>query len=349
MTRLSEIWAGRSIAEPCIVAELSGNHNGNLQRALALIDAAAEAGVDAIKLQTYTADTITLNSQTESFIIENPTSIWHGRSFYDLYREAQTPWEWHSALIDRACQHGLDWFSSPFDPTAVTFLHTFKPACYKIASPEIVDHDLISKCAQTGKPLIISTGMATICEIAEAVDVARSNGCNQLALMKCTSNYPASPAECNLRTIAHMAALFCCPVGFSDHTLGIGAAVAATAVGAAVIEKHLTLRRNDGGPDAHFSLEPHELKAMVKEAKSAFKSLGGISYGPQECEKPALLGRRSLFITVDMQAGDVFSALNVRSLRPAHGMSPRYLGIILGKTINQSVMAGTPLSWELIG
>lgn len=334
---------------PLIVAELSGNHNQQLDRALKLVEVAADCGVDAIKLQTYTADTITLDIARDDFVVNNPSSIWHGRTLHSLYQEAHTPWEWHQPLIERANQLGLAWFSSPFDFTAVDFLENFHPPCYKIASPELIDLPLIKRCAQTGRPLIMSTGMANVSEIGEAVEAARAYGCEKFVLLKCTTDYPASPETSNLRTIAHMAELFGCPTGVSDHTLGIGAAVAATALGAVLIEKHLTLRRADGGPDSHFSLEPHEMKALVKETKVAFQALGRIQYGPQETEKASMQGRRSLYVTTDMKAGQVFSESNVRSVRPGLGLSPKYLEVILGKKINKAVTAGTPVSWDLIG
>jgi pseudaminic acid synthase len=334
---------------PLIVAELSGNHNQQLDRALKLIEVAADCGVDAIKLQTYTADTITMNIARDEFVVNNPSSVWHGRTMHSLYQEAHTPWEWHQPMIEKANQLGLAWFSSPFDFTAVDFLETFHPPCYKIASPELIDLPLIKRCAQTGRPLIMSTGMATISEIGDAVDTARHNGCDSLILLKCTTDYPASPETSNLRTIEHMAELFDCPTGVSDHTLGIGAAIAATALGAVLIEKHLTLRRADGGPDSHFSLEPHEMKTLVKETHSAFKALGNISYGPQDTEKASMQGRRSLYITADMVEGEVFSEANVRSLRPGFGLAPKYLKVIFGKKINKSVSAGTAVSWDLIG
>jgi pseudaminic acid synthase len=344
-----EVLCGHQTRPPVIVAELSGNHNQSLNRAIELIDAAAECGVDAVKLQTYTADTITLEISRDEFLVNNPNSVWHGRALHSLYEEAHTPWEWHAPIIDRARRRGLAWFSAPFDFTAVDFLETLKPACYKIASPEIIDLELIAKCARTGRPLIISTGMASVQEIGDAVDTARSNGCRQIIILKCTTNYPASPETSNLRTIPHLSKTFDCPCGLSDHTLGIGAALAATALGAVMIEKHLTLSRNDGGPDAHFSLEPSEMSLLVEESKNAFFSLGRVQYGHQEAEKASMQGRRSLYITQDMEEGDVFSELNLRSVRPGYGLPPKYLNIILGKKINRKVTAGTPCRWDLIG
>lgn len=349
MRSFEDIWNASTNGRPWIVAELSGNHNGNLGRALELIEAAADCGVDAIKLQTYTADSITLNLPKKEFIVDQGGSVWNGRTLYSLYREAQTPWEWHPALVHKAHECGLAWFSSPFDAAAVDFLEPLDPVCYKIASPEIVDLPLISKCAWTGRPMVISTGMATISEIGDAVDAAKGGGCKSMILLKCTTNYPASPESSNLRTIPHMAELFGCPCGLSDHTLGIGAAVAASVLGAVMIEKHLTLRRADGGPDSHFSLEPHEMKALVAEVKTASKALGKIQYGPQEEEKASMQGRRSLYVTVDMAAGELFSVSNIRSIRPGYGLSPKYKEVILGKKVNRAVPAGTPVSWSLIG
>lgn len=349
MRTFSSIWNPEARQAPWIVAELSGNHNGQLGRALDLIEAAADCGVDAIKLQTYSADTITLDLPGKEFVVDKPGSVWHGRSFHSLYQEAHTPWAWHPTLIQKATDCGLAWFSSPFDPSAVEFLEELGPICYKIASPEIIDLPLISKCARTQRPLVMSTGMATVAEIGEAVDTARNNGCDSLILLKCTTDYPAAAVTSNVRTIPHMAGLFGCPCGLSDHTLGIGAAIAATAFGAVMIEKHLTLRRADGGPDSHFSLEPQEMKALVSETKLAYEALGDIQYGPQETEERSMQGRRSLYVTSDMRTGDVFSESNIRSIRPGHGLAPRYLDVIIGKKVNKAVSAGTPVSWDLIG
>jgi len=343
-----EVLSGHHTRSPVIVAELSGNHNRSLRRACELIEVAASCGVDAVKFQTYTADTITLNTESSDFVVNKPGSVWHGRSFYTLYEEAHTPWEWHVGMVAKAKALGLQWFSSPFDNSAVDFLETLGPACYKIASPEIVDLELIAKCVRTRRPLIMSTGMATVQEIDEAVRVAKSNGCTKLVLLKCTTDYPASPENSNVQTIPHMAELFGCPCGLSDHTLGIGAAVAATALGAVMIEKHLTLRRSDGGPDSHFSLEPGEMKALVQETKEAFLSLGRVQYGPQDVERASLQGRRSLYITTDMKAGDVFSHRNVRSVRPGYGLPPKYLEVVIGRKIKRDAVAGTALDWDIV-
>jgi pseudaminic acid synthase len=333
---------------PLIVAELSGNHNQSLDRALQLIDAAADCDVDAIKLQTYTADTITLDADSEEFFVRKSGSVWDGRSLHSLYAEAHTPWEWHPAMVKRATEKGLAWFSSPFDFSAVDFLETLNPPCYKIASPEIVDLPLIKKCAQTGRPLIMSSGMATVAEIEAAVKTARENGAPQIVLLKCTTDYPASPKTSNLRTMAHLGQLFDCLTGASDHTLGIGASVAAAALGASLIEKHLTLARADGGPDSHFSLEPSEMKTLVTECRAGWESVGSISYGPAETERGYLRGRRSLYITQDMKAGEVLTAQNMRSIRPGFGLSPKHYESLLGKKTACDVKRGTALSWKLV-
>jgi pseudaminic acid synthase len=348
MTSLNDLWQKPGQTPPLIVAELSGNHNGELARALELIEVAADCGVDAIKLQTYTADTITLDVAKEEFVVHKPDSVWHGRTLHSLYAEAHTPWEWHQPMVAKAKALGLQWFSSPFDSTAVDFLKTLDPPCYKIASPEVIDLPLIKKCAQTGRPLIMSTGMATVAELGEAVDTARANGCTKLVLLKCTTDYPASPETSNLRTIPHLAELFGCPCGVSDHTLSIGAAVAATALGAVLIEKHLTLRRADGGPDSHFSLEPAEMKALVQECRSAWQALGVVQYGPQNAEKGFMRGRRSLYIAQDMQAGEILTSQNLRSIRPGFGLPPKYYEALLGRRLLKDVTKGTPMSWDLI-
>jgi pseudaminic acid synthase len=334
---------------PLIVAELSGNHNQSLERALKLIEVAAECGVDAIKVQTYTADTITLNVTRDEFVVNNPESLWHGRTLHSLYQEAHTPWEWHKPMIEKANELGLAWFSTPFDFTSVDFLETFQPPCYKIASPELIDLPLIKKCAQTGRPLIISTGMAAVEEISEAVNTARLNGCNNLVLLKCTTDYPASPENSNLRTMAHLADLFGCPTGASDHTLGIGASVAAAALGAALIEKHLTLCRADGGPDAHFSLEPAEMKSLVSECRTGWESVGGIRYGATSKERNYLRGRRSLYVCEDIKEGEELTPRNLRSIRPGFGLPPKHYESLLGKRVNRDVSKGTAVTWELIG
>lgn len=338
-----------SNGRPFIIAEMSGNHNQSLDRALAIVDAAALAGAHAIKMQTYTADTMTLDRQEGEFFISDPESMWAGQSMHALYQQAHTPWDWHRPIIERAKEKGLICFSSPFDEQAVDFLETLDVPAYKIASPECVDLPLIRKAASTGKPLIISTGMATIPEIGEAVEVARSAGCKDLVLLKCTSTYPSSPENSHVCTIAHMRDLFGCEVGLSDHTMGIGAAVAAVAFGATVIEKHFCLSRAEGGVDAAFSLEPSELASLVIETERAWQATGEIRYGPTEAEEKARLGRRSLYIAEDLKAGDTLTPLNLRRIRPGLGLAPKYYDILLGKSVSQDVGKGTPMSWDLIG
>ena len=335
-------------SHPVIIAEMSGNHNQSLERALAIVDAAADAGVDAIKLQTYTADTMTLDLGEGEFFISDPDSLWAGQSMHSLYKQAYTPWEWHEPIMRRANERGLQCFSSPFDESAIDFLETFDVPCYKIASFECIDLPLIAKAASTGKPLIISTGMASIAEIAEAVDTARSAGCQDIVLLKCTSTYPASPKNTNLRTITHMRELFGCEVGLSDHTMGIGAALAAIAFGATVIEKHFTLSRAEGGVDAAFSLEPAELARLVVESKRAWQALGKIKYGFTQAESKAVLRRRSLYIAEDLEAGDLLTPKNLRRIRPGYGLPPKYYDVLLGKRVNRAVKKGTPMSWALL-
>jgi pseudaminic acid synthase len=331
---------------PLIVAELSGNHNQSLERGLHLIDAAADCGVDAIKLQTYTADTITLDVARDEFVVNNPQSVWHGRTLHSLYAEAHTPWDWHRPMLARAAEHGLACFSSPFDFTAIDFLEKLDVPCYKIASPELVDLPLIARAARTGKPLIMSTGMASLEEIGEAVTAARTAGATHVMLLKCTTDYPASPKDSNLRTIADLALRFGCPVGVSDHTLGIGASIAATVLGAPLIEKHLTLCRADGGPDAHFSLEPSEMAALVRECRAAHDSLGAVVYGPRKSELGYMRGRRSLYICADLSTGDRLTPQNLRSIRPGFGLPPKHYEAVLGRTVKRDIPRGTPLAWE---
>ena len=333
---------------PLVVAELSGNHNQSLDRALQLIDAAAACGVDAVKLQTYTADTITLDAEGEEFWVRKPGSVWDGRSLHSLYAEAHTPWEWHRPMVERAAQLGLAWFSSPFDFTAVDFLETLDAPCYKIASPEIVDLPLIRHAARTGKPLIISTGMASVAEIGEAVAAARSAGAAEVVLLKCTTDYPASPENSNLRSIPHLAELFGGPAGLSDHTMGVGVAVASVALGARLIEKHLTLARVDGGPDAHFSLEPAEMKMLVGECAAAWKALGRVSYGPTDAEVSTVAYRRSLYIVREVKCGETLTAENLRSIRPGRGLAPKFLDQLLGRKVVRDLQRGTPMSWDYV-
>ena len=333
---------------PYLIAEMSGNHNQSLDRALALVDAAAKSGADAIKLQTYTADTMTLDVSMPSFVISDPKSLWFGRRLYELYQEAHTPWEWHLPIMDRARSHNIDCFSSPFDSTAVEFLQTLNVPAYKIASFELTDLALIRKVAATGKPMLMSTGMATVAEIDQAVRAARASGCNDLVLLKCTSTYPAAANNTNVLTIPHMRQLFGCEVGLSDHTMGCGVSVAATALGAVLIEKHFTLCRTDGGVDSAFSMEPEEFKNLRLETERAWQSLGAISYGATEAEKPSLAFRRSLYISKDIKAGQLLSHDSVRCVRPGYGLAPEHLDAVMGCSVGKNVAAGTPLSWDLI-
>ncbi len=335
-------------SRPYVIAEMSGNHNRSLERALAIVDAAADCGADAIKLQTYTADTMTLDVAEGEFTIHDPKSLWAGRALHDLYNEAYTPWEWHAPIMQRARERGLACFSSPFDESAVDFLEQLDAPAYKIASFECVDLPLIRRAARTGKPLIISTGMATVAEIAEAVDAARAAGCRDLVLLKCTSTYPASPENTNLRTIAHMRDVFGCEVGLSDHTMGIGAAIASVACGATVIEKHFTLARADGGVDSAFSIEPAELRSLVVESERAWLALGAVRYGPTAPEEKARLRRRSLYVGEDLKAGDVLTVRNLRRIRPGHGLEPKYYEMLLGRRVNRDLSKGTPMAWEFL-
>ncbi|WIW71086.1 pseudaminic acid synthase [Anaerosinus gibii] len=338
----------KNIEKPFIIAEMSGNHNQSLDRALEIVELSAKAGVDALKLQTYTADTMTLNIAEREFFIKDKNSLWGGTSLYDLYKKAYTPWEWHGPIFKRCKELGILGFSTPFDSTSVEFLESLDVPMYKIASFENIDLPLIKKVAQTGKPIIASTGMASIAELDELVRTARENGCRDLTLLKCTSNYPSTPEGTNLLTIPHMRELFNCKVGLSDHTLGIGAAVASVALGAAVIEKHFTISRADGGVDSVFSLEPTEMKMLVEEANRAYEALGEIHYGISEQEKKSLQFRRSLYIVEDMKAGDVITEKNMRSIRPGVGLSPKYYDVLIGKTVKSDVKKGTPLSFEVL-
>lgn len=334
--------------KPFIIAEMSGNHNQSLEKALAIVDAAADAGVDALKIQTYTPDTMTLDLNEREFRIEDPKSLWCGRSLYDLYGEAYTPWEWHKAIFDRCRENGIIGFSTPFDVSSVDFLEKLNVPFYKISSFENIDIPLIEKVAATGKPIIMSTGMASIAELAEAVEVAKEAGCKKLVLLKCTSSYPASPEDSNIRTIPHMRDLFQCEVGLSDHTLGIGVALAAVALGATAIEKHFTLSRAEGGVDSAFSLEPAEMKMLVEEAKKAWLALGKVSYERTASEQKSLQFRRSLYVVEDMKAGEIFTEKNVRSIRPGFGLAPKYYDAVLGKKANNNIVKGTPISWALL-
>lgn len=334
---------------PFIIAEMSGNHNQSLERAFMLVDAAAKAGAQALKLQTYTAGTITLDIEGGDFEITDEDSLWKGRNLHDLYTEASTPWEWHKPIMERAQSHGMVCFSSPFDETAVDFLEDLNVPAYKIASFENTHLPLIMKAASTGKPLIISTGMASVAELGEAVTTARDAGCRDLILLKCTSTYPATPENTNIATIPHMAQTFGCQIGLSDHTMGVGVSVAAVAMGATVVEKHFTLSRVEGGVDSVFSLEPEELATLVTETRRAYQSVGQIRYGPTQAEQEALFFRRSIYIAKDMKAGDSFTSENLRIVRPGKGLPPKLIAHMLGKSIKQDALKGTPLSWELVG
>ena len=334
--------------KPFIIAEMSGNHNQSLERALHLVELAAEAGVDALKLQTYTADTITLDVHTDEFFISNKDSLWQGQSLHTLYQQAYTPWEWHESIFARAKELGLIAFSSPFDETAVDFLESLDVPAYKIASFENVDIPLIKKVARTGKPIIISTGMASAAELDEAVSAIREEGNEQIILLKCTSTYPATPENSNLATIPHMKTLFNVEMGLSDHTMGVGVSVAAVTLGATVIEKHFTSSRQEGGVDAAFSMEPHELKMLVEETERAWLAIGDVRYGPTAAELKSCNDRRSLYIGKDMKAGDIFTKENLRDVRPGLGLPTKYYELLLGKTIKQDAKKGTPVSWEIV-
>ena len=333
---------------PYLIAEMSGNHNQSLARALAIVDAAAAAGADAVKLQTYTADTMTLDVHASGFVIDDEQSLWAGRQLYELYQQAHTPWEWHAPIMARAAVHGLHCFSSPFDDSAVDFLDDLGVPAFKIASFENTDLPLIRKVARTGKPMIISTGMASAAEIDEAVRAARDAGCEQLVLLKCTSTYPATAENTNLRTIPNLRETFGCEVGLSDHTMGCGVAVASVAFGAAVIEKHFTLSRADGGVDSAFSLEPEEFRRLRLETERAWQGLGRVTYGGTASEAKSRVFRRTLYIASDMKAGEPLSAANLRIVRPGFGLPPKYYETMLGKRINRDAAAGTPLSWDLL-
>ncbi len=344
--------AGRLIGRshpPFVIAEMSGNHNQSLDRALEIVDAAARSGAHALKIQTYTPDTMTIDLDEREFHISDPNSLWSGTSLYKLYGEAYTPWEWHAAIFSRARDHGMIPFSSPFDASAVDFLESLNVACYKIASFENTDLPLIRRVAATGKPLIISTGMATVAELDESVRAARQAGCKDLILLKCTSTYPATAANTNILTIPHMRELFGCQVGLSDHTMGIGVSVASVALGATVIEKHFTLDRAEGGVDSTFSMEPSEMAQLVLETGRAWEALGRVSYGPTEAEKKSIQFRRSLYVVQDIKAGNELTQENVRAIRPGLGLPTKYLEQMLGKTVKCDVKRGTALAWEMIG
>ncbi len=334
---------------PFVIAEMSGNHNQSLERALEIVESAAKTGAHALKIQTYTADTITLDIKEGDFLISDAKSLWKGQSLHDLYKIAYTPWEWHEPIMRRASELGLICFSTPFDDTSVDFLESLDVPAYKIASFENADLPLIKKVAATGKPMILSTGMATLAELDETVRTIRETGNNEFVLLKCTSTYPSTPENSNLLTISHMRELFQCEVGLSDHTMGVGVSVAAVAQGATVIEKHFTLSRADGGVDSAFSLEPEEMKQLVIETERAWQALGRISYGPTEEEKPSMKFRRSLYIAEDMKSGDIFTTKNLRSVRPGMGLAPKYYNQLLGRRVTMDLKKGSPVSWQIVG
>ena len=335
-------------ATPFVIAEMSGNHNQSLDHALDIVEAAAATGAHALKLQTYTADTMTLNLREKGFYIDDPKSLWNGRTLYDLYQEAYTPWEWHKPIFNRCRELGLVYLSTPFDSTSVDFLESLDVPCYKIASFENTDIPLIRKVAATGKPLIVSTGMATVAELDETVRAAREAGCTDLILLKCTSTYPATAENTNILTIPHMRELFRCEVGLSDHTMGVGVAIASVALGATVIEKHFTMSRTDGGVDSTFSMEPGEMATLVAETEKAWQSLGLVCYGPSVKEIKSLAFRRSLYVVKDMCSGERFNHENLRAIRPGFGLPPKNLDVLMGKRVSRDVARGTPVSWALL-
>lgn len=333
---------------PFVIAEMSGNHNQSMERALEIVEAAAKTGAHALKIQTYTADTMTLDVRDGDFFISDEKSLWKGQSLYDLYKIAYTPWEWHEPIMRRAKELGLICFSTPFDDSSVDFLESLDVPVYKIASFENADLPLIRKVAATGKPMIISTGMATLAELDESVRTIREEGNEQFVLLKCTSTYPATPENSNVLTIPHMRELFQCEVGLSDHTMGVGVSVAAVAQGATVIEKHFTTNRADGGVDSIFSLEPEEMKQLVIETERAWQSLGTIQYGPTEEEKPSMKFRRSLYIAEDIKEGEELTAKNLRCVRPGLGLAPKYYEQLIGRRVNKDLKKGTPVTFNII-
>ena len=348
MLQIGERGVGAGSA-PLVIAEMSGNHNQSLDRALEIVDAAAQSGAHALKIQTYTADTITIDIREGEFFISDAKNLWKGSSLYELYEKAHTPWEWHEAIFDRANKHKMLAFSTPFDRTAVDFLENLNVPCYKIASFENTDLPLIKYVAATGKPMIISTGMATFAELDETVEAARAAGCNDLVLLKCTSTYPSTPDDSNILTIPEMRARYGCEIGISDHTMGIGVAVAAVALGATVIEKHFTLKRADGGVDSAFSMEPREMAQLVIETERAWQAMGKVHDGPTAKEKASLVFRRSLYVVADIKAGEKLNPANVRAIRPGYGIAPKFYDEVMGKTAKRDIARGTPLAHDLIG
>ncbi|HEO64391.1 MAG TPA: pseudaminic acid synthase [Spirochaetes bacterium] len=334
---------------PFIIAEMSGNHNQSLEQALKIVEAAAETGAHALKLQTYTADTMTIDGSHESFYINDPNSLWKGQSLYNLYQKAYTPWEWHEAIFKRCYALGIIPFSTPFDDSAVDFLENLNVSAYKIASFENNHLPLIRKVAQTGKPMIISTGMASLSELEEAVDTARSEGCQDIILLKCTSTYPASPENSHLLTIPHLRELFDVEVGLSDHTMGIGVSVASVALGSTVIEKHFTLSRAEGGVDSAFSMEPHEMKQLVQESLKAWQAMGKVHYGSSPAEEKSRVFRRSIYAVEDIKKEETLTYKNIRIIRPGKGLAPKYYDTLLGKKTSIDLKKGTPISWNCVG
>jgi N-acetylneuraminate synthase len=333
---------------PFLIAEMSGNHNQSLERALEIVEAAAKTGVHALKIQTYTPDTMTLDLDEREFHISDPKSLWTGTSLYKLYGQASTPWEWHEAIFKRSKELGIIAFSTPFDATSVDFLESLDVPCYKISSFENTDLPLIRRVAATGKPMIISTGMASIAELDDTVRAARQAGCKDLVLLKCTSTYPATADNTNILTIPHMREMFGCEVGLSDHTMGVGVSVASVALGATVIEKHFTLNRADGGVDSSFSMEPAEMTQLVLETERAWQALGCVTYGPTAAEEKSTVFRRSLYVVKDLQAGESLTADNVRAIRPGLGLPTKYFDQVLGKSVKKDVARGTALTWDLV-
>jgi N-acetylneuraminate synthase len=332
---------------PFIIAEMSGNHNQSLDRALEIVEAAAKTGAHGLKIQTYTADTMTIDLDEGEFHISDKKSLWKGESLYSLYQKAYTPWEWHKPIFERSRQLGMIPFSTPFDDTAVDFLESLDVPCYKIASFENTDVQLIKRVAATGKPLIMSTGMASLAELDESVRAAREAGCKDLVLLKCTSTYPSTPENTHLLTIPHMRTLFDCEIGLSDHTMGTGVSIASVALGATVIEKHFTLRRADGGVDSTFSMEPDEMKQLVTDSERAWQAIGSVSYGPTQAELPSLQYRRSLYIVKDVEAGEKLTSTHVKAIRPGLGLPTKYLEQVIGRQVVNKVRRGTPVSWNL--
>lgn len=348
MIKVGEHFIGEDYP-PFIIAEMSGNHNQSLDRALEIVDAAADSGVQALKIQTATPDGLTLNVDNPDFIISDPESLWFGRGLYQLYQEAVTPWQWHQKIFERCKERGIVGFSSPFELKAVDLLESLDVPCYKIASFELIDLQLVRRVAQTGKPMIMSTGMATLSEIELAVETAKKEGNDNIILLKCTSTYPASPSDSNLLTIPHLKNSFGTAVGLSDHTMGIGVPCAAVAMGAVVVEKHFTLSRKDGGVDAEFSLEPAELTQLVIETERAWQALGAVKYGVANREVASLKYRRSIYACEDIETGELLSEKNIRVIRPGYGLPPKYVDVLVGRRSNRAIKKGTAMQWEFIG